>query len=54
VPRNVNYFDIKHLRREAAERWTEVRPLSVGQAARVSGIHPTDVTVLLVELSGRE
>lgn len=54
VPRDINYFAIRHLRKEAAERWTTVRPLSVGQAARVSGIHPTDVTVLLVELSRHE
>ncbi len=51
IPADFNYRNIKNLRREAQERWSEVRPRSVGQAARVSGIHPTDVTVLLVELA---
>ena len=51
IPSELNYRDISHLRREAVERWMAVRPRSVGQAARVSGIHPTDITVLLVELS---
>jgi tRNA uridine 5-carboxymethylaminomethyl modification enzyme len=54
VPSDINFFEIKHLRREAVERWTAVRPHNVGQAARVSGIHPTDVSLLLVELARRE
>jgi tRNA uridine 5-carboxymethylaminomethyl modification enzyme len=54
VPDGLNFNNIRHLRREAAERWSAVRPRSVGQAARVSGIHPTDVTVLLVELARLE
>jgi tRNA uridine 5-carboxymethylaminomethyl modification enzyme len=54
IPADFNFSSIKQLRRETAERWAAVRPHSVGQAARVSGIHPTDVTVLLVELARRE
>ncbi len=54
VPVDLNFLTISHLRREAVERWTAVRPASVGQAARVSGIHPTDITLLLVELARRE
>jgi tRNA uridine 5-carboxymethylaminomethyl modification enzyme len=54
IPLGLNFLDIRHLRREARERWDAVRPKSVGQAARVSGIHPTDVTLLLVELARRE
>jgi tRNA uridine 5-carboxymethylaminomethyl modification enzyme len=54
IPDGLNFRSISHLRYEAAERWTAVRPRSVGQAARVSGIHPTDITVLLVELARRE
>ncbi len=51
IPDAFNFKEIKHLRFEAAERWTAIRPHSVGQAARVSGIHPTDITVLLVALA---
>ena len=54
IPAGTDYSVIPHLRREAMERWTAVEPRSVGQAARVSGIHPTDVSVLLVYLSAQE
>jgi tRNA uridine 5-carboxymethylaminomethyl modification enzyme len=50
IPVGTDYGHIQHLRREAVERWSAVRPRSVGQAARVSGIHPTDINVLLVYL----
>jgi tRNA uridine 5-carboxymethylaminomethyl modification enzyme len=54
IPAEFNYRDVKHLRREAVERLEAVRPRDIGQAARVSGIHPTDITVLLVELARLE
>lgn len=54
VPPGIDYGSIQHLRREAVERWSAVRPRNVGQAARVSGIHPTDVSLLLVYLSSRQ
>jgi len=54
IAAEVDYAAVPHLRREAVERWTEVRPRSVGQAARVSGVHPTDVTTLLVYLTARD
>ena len=50
IPPEFEFRHIPHLRREALERWDSVRPHSVGQAARVSGIHPTDVSLLLVQL----
>jgi tRNA uridine 5-carboxymethylaminomethyl modification enzyme len=50
IPVGTDYGCIQHLRREAVERWSAVRPRSVGQASRVSGIHPTDINVLLVYL----
>lgn len=54
IPTDFDYAAIPHLRREALERWTTVRPHSVGQAARVSGIHPADVSLLLVKLKSDE
>jgi tRNA uridine 5-carboxymethylaminomethyl modification enzyme len=54
IPDGFNYRRIQHLRQEAVERWSAVRPRSVGQAARVSGIHPTDVSILLVQLAALE
>jgi tRNA uridine 5-carboxymethylaminomethyl modification enzyme len=53
LPAELDFAAIPHLRREAVERWSLVRPRSVGQAARVSGICPTDVSLLLIELARR-
>jgi len=51
IPPDLNYSQVPHLRREAVERWSAVRPRNIGQAARVSGIHPTDLSVLLVYIA---
>lgn len=51
LPDWIDFTTIPHLRREARERWSAVRPRSVGQAARVSGITPADVSLLLVQLA---
>lgn len=53
IPGDFDFRSIAHLRREALDRWTSIRPRNIGQAARVSGITPTDVSLLLVSL-GRE
>jgi tRNA uridine 5-carboxymethylaminomethyl modification enzyme len=53
IPADFDYGRLPHLRREARERWTAVRPRTLGQAGRVSGIHPSDVALLMVALSRR-
>ncbi|MCR4420269.1 MAG: tRNA uridine-5-carboxymethylaminomethyl(34) synthesis enzyme MnmG [Clostridia bacterium] len=50
LPRDLDYGGIRGLSREAQERLTAVRPETVGQAARVPGVSPADVAVLLVHL----
>lgn len=52
IPATIDYRALKQFRREAVERWSAVRPRNVGQAARVSGVHPTDVAMLLVHIVG--
>lgn len=51
IPAELDYGQIPHLRHEARERWQAVRPRSLGQAARVSGIHSADISVLMVYLA---
>ncbi|RMF75447.1 MAG: tRNA uridine-5-carboxymethylaminomethyl(34) synthesis enzyme MnmG [Planctomycetota bacterium] len=51
IPDNLRFEDVRHLRREAIERWSAIRPKNVGQASRVSGVRPTDVQLLLLHLS---
>ncbi|MHC4562218.1 MAG: tRNA uridine-5-carboxymethylaminomethyl(34) synthesis enzyme MnmG [Planctomycetota bacterium] len=53
IPVDVDYAAVSHLRREACEKLTAVQPRTLGQASRVSGVTPADITVLAVHLAGR-
>ncbi|WP_078556390.1 tRNA uridine-5-carboxymethylaminomethyl(34) synthesis enzyme MnmG [Bacillus alkalicellulosilyticus] len=50
IPEDLDYFAINGLATEAKHKLKEVRPLSVGQASRVSGVNPADISILLVYL----
>lgn len=50
IPDAVNYDDVKSLRLEARQKLNELRPRSLGQASRISGVSPADISVLLVYL----
>ena len=50
IPKEIDYTDINSLRKEAVQKLSEIRPESVGQAARISGVSPADISVLLVYL----
>jgi tRNA uridine 5-carboxymethylaminomethyl modification enzyme len=53
IPDDINYNDINSLRIEAKQKLTEIHPLSIGQASRISGVSPADISVLLVYLESR-
>ena len=53
LPPDINYDDILGLRLEAREKLNRVRPLNLGQAGRISGVNPADVSVLMVWLATR-
>ena len=50
IPKDINYDEIQSLRIEAKQKLNEMRPSSIGQASRISGVSPADVSVLLVYL----
>ncbi|HHY05076.1 MAG TPA: tRNA uridine-5-carboxymethylaminomethyl(34) synthesis enzyme MnmG [Thermoanaerobacterales bacterium] len=54
IPEDINYDDIHGLRIEAREKLKEVMPLSIGQASRISGVTPADITVLLIYLEAQK
>ena len=54
LPQDVDYRTVKGLRLEAQEKLNRHKPLNVGQAGRISGVNPADVSVLLIWLAGRE
>jgi tRNA uridine 5-carboxymethylaminomethyl modification enzyme len=50
IPENFDYKNIKTLSTEGRERLSKVKPINIGQASRISGVTPADVTTLLVFL----
>ena len=50
IPEGINYKDITGLRLEAVEKLTKIRPETVGQASRISGVSPADISVLIIYL----
>lgn len=50
IPDNIDYDDVSSLRIEARQKLSSLRPLNIGQASRISGVSPADISVLLVYL----
>ena len=53
IPADIDYDEISNLRKEARQKLAAIRPASLGQASRISGVSPADVSVLLVYLTSK-
>ena len=54
IPEDLDYEQVGSLRIEAIQKLKEYRPLNIGQASRISGVSPADISVLLVYLESRQ
>jgi tRNA uridine 5-carboxymethylaminomethyl modification enzyme len=50
IPKDIDYDAVYSLRTEARQKLNAIRPVSIGQASRISGVSPADISVLLVYL----
>ncbi|KAJ3623644.1 hypothetical protein Zmor_004368 [Zophobas morio] len=50
IPADLNYDDVDSLATEAREKLKKVKPISIGQASRISGVNPADIQMLLIHL----
>ncbi|MBQ6820448.1 MAG: tRNA uridine-5-carboxymethylaminomethyl(34) synthesis enzyme MnmG [Clostridium sp.] len=50
IPEDIDYKEVKGLRTEAIQKLSNIRPISIGQASRISGVSPADISVLLIYL----
>lgn len=54
IPENIDYLNIKGLRLEARQKLDKIRPKTISQASRISGVSPADISVLIIYLKLRE
>ena len=48
IPSNINYDDVDNIALEAREKFKKIKPMNIGQASRISGVNPADISVLIV------
>ena len=53
LPQDIDYTQVKGLRIEAQQKLNKVKPITLGQASRISGVSPADISVLLIYLENK-
>lgn len=53
IPENIDYDDVDNLASEARQKLKEIKPITIGQASRISGVNPADISILMVYLRKR-
>ena len=53
IPQGIDYSKIPELRKEARQKLSQIRPISLGQASRISGVSPADISILMIYLAGK-
>lgn len=53
IPSGIDYSNIVELRKEARQKLSQIHPVSLGQASRISGVSPADISILMVYLAGK-
>ena len=48
IPENIDYKSIKHISTETKDKLEKIRPVTLGQASRIGGVKPADISVLMV------
>ena len=51
IPKSLDFTSIKGLRRESALKLAEFKPYTLGQASRISGVNPADISILMVQIA---
>ena len=54
IPANTDYNGIANLALEAKEKLSKIKPLTIGQASRISGVNPADISILLIYLKSNK
>lgn len=54
LPKNIDYYSVNGLRLEAREKLTKIQPLNIGQASRIPGVSPADISILVILMQQRK
>jgi len=53
IPQGIDYSKISELRKESRQKLSQIRPVSLGQASRISGVSPADISILMIYVAGK-